>query len=80
MNKKCNLGWMRNLNYKQYLIETFEREPQRWRARIRRLDGRNIRVHAPQMEHASITTAEDSSTADTAVLMAKTVIDAGRMI
>ena len=68
------------VNYKQYLIETFEREPKIWRARIKRLDGRNIRVHVPQMEHASITTAADSSTAETAADLAKKAIDAGRMI
>jgi hypothetical protein len=68
------------VNYKQYLIETFEREPTRWRARIKRIDGRNIRVHVPQMEHASITTADDASTAETASDLAKKVIDAGRMI
>jgi hypothetical protein len=69
-----------SVNYKQYLIETFEREPTRWRARIKRLDGRNIRVHVPQMEHASFTTPADSSTPETAVDLAKKAIDAGRMI
>jgi hypothetical protein len=68
------------VNYKQYLIETFEREPKIWRARIKRLDGRNIRVYVPQREHASITTAADSSTAETAADLAKKAIDAGRMI
>jgi hypothetical protein len=68
------------MDYKQYLIETYEREPARWRARIRRLDGRHIRVHVPQMEHASITTSDDSLTPETAINLAKKVIDAGRMI
>jgi hypothetical protein len=63
-----------------YLIETFEREPMRWRARIKRLDGRNIRVHVPQMEHAAIVTIEDSATADTASGLAQKVIDDGGMI
>jgi hypothetical protein len=68
------------VTYKQYLIETFEHEPMRWRARIKRLDGRNIRVHVPQMEHASIITPADSSTPATAVDLPKKAIDAGRMI
>jgi len=68
------------VNYKRYLIETFEREPMRWRARIKRLDGRNIRVRVPQMEHASITTPADSPTPETAVDVARKAIDAGRMI
>ena len=68
------------MDYKQYLIETFEREPTRWRARIRRLDGRNIRVHVPQMEHASIITSSDALTAETATDLAKKAIDADRMI
>jgi hypothetical protein len=74
------ISWGVSVNYKQYLIETFEREPTRWRARIKRLDGRNIRVHVPQMEHASFTTPADASTPETAVDLAKKAIDAGRMI
>jgi len=68
------------VNYKQYLIETFEREPTRWRARIRLLDGRNIRVHVPQMDLASVTTPSDALTIETAVDLAEKTIDAGRMI
>ena len=69
-----------SVNYKQYLIETFEQKPLRWRARIKRLDGRNIRVHVPQMEYASIVTVEDSATTETAARLAKRVIDAGGMV
>jgi hypothetical protein len=72
--------WGAAVNYKEYLIETFEREPQVWRARIKRLDGRNIRMLVPMMEHASITTPADTSTADNAVHLAKKAIGAGRMI
>jgi hypothetical protein len=68
------------VNYKEYLIETFEREPQVWRARIKRLDGRNIRMLVPMMEHASITTSADTATSEIAVHLAKKTIDAGRMI
>jgi hypothetical protein len=68
------------MNYKEYLIETFEREPQLWRARIKRADGRNIRMHVPMMEHASITTSADMSTAANAAVLAKKAIDAGRMV
>jgi hypothetical protein len=68
------------MNYKEYLIETFEREPQLWRARIKRADGRNIRMHVPMMEHASIMTSADTSTASNAAALAKKAIDAGRMV
>ena len=68
------------MNYKEYLIETFEREPSQWRARIRRLDGRHIRVHVPQMEHASVTTLKDAASVETAIDQAKKTIDAGRMV
>lgn len=68
------------MNYKEYLIETFEREPRQWRARIKRLDGRNIRMHVPMMEHTAVTTSADTATADSAVDLAKKAIDAGRMI
>jgi hypothetical protein len=68
------------VNYKEYLIETFEHGPTRFRARIQRLDGRNIRVHVPQMEHASITTPADSPAPEIAADLAKKTIDAGRMV
>jgi hypothetical protein len=68
------------MNYKEYLIETFEREPQLWRALSKRADGRNIRMHVPMMEHASITTSAYTSTAANAAVLAKKAIDAGRMV
>jgi hypothetical protein len=68
------------MNCKEYLIETFEPEPQLWRARIKRADGWNIRMHVPMMEHASITTSADTSTASNAAALAKKAIDAGRMV
>jgi hypothetical protein len=68
------------MNYKEYIIETFEHEPQLWRARIKRADGRNIRMLVPMMEHASITTSADTSTASNAAALAKKAIDAGRMV
>ncbi len=68
------------MNYKQYLIETFEREPTLWRARIKRLDGRNIQVHVPRMEHASITTSADTLSSEDAVALAKMAIDGRGMI
>jgi hypothetical protein len=68
------------VNYKQYLIETYEREPMQWRARIKRLDGRNIRVYVPPMEHASITIPTDAPSPETAADLAKKTIDAGQMI
>ena len=68
------------MNYKEYLIETFEREPKLWRARIKRLDGRNIRMHVPMMERATIMTAADTPSETQAAELAKKAIDAGRMI
>jgi hypothetical protein len=44
------------MRYKNYLIETFQSSPQRWRARLRRIDGRKIKILVTGNERDSITT------------------------
>ena len=39
-----------NVRYKDYLIETPETSPGRWRARVRRVDGRRIKILIPEKE------------------------------
>jgi hypothetical protein len=75
-----SVGFGPMITYKAYSIDPFEREIDRWRARIRRLDGRNIQVHVPRMEHASITTSADTLTAKTSIDLAKKAIDGAGMI
>jgi hypothetical protein len=65
--------------YKDYRIEAFEREAGCWRAKINRLDGRNIRVHFAPMEHASITTSTDTGDPQSSIEFAKIAIDSDDM-
>jgi hypothetical protein len=69
------------INYKAYTIEAFEREAGRWRATIKRLDGKKISVTVttPPTKHHSVTTTADTLTREAAVDLAKQGIDGGGM-
>jgi hypothetical protein len=58
------------MNYKIYSIVPFERERDQWRATIRRLDGRKIRVAV-----SYVTTSADTLTSEAAIDLAKQGID-----
>jgi hypothetical protein len=68
------------VTYKSYIIDAYERETGRWRAAIRRQDGKKIRVAVPPTEYVQITTAADTLTSQEAVSLAKLRIDGGGMI
>jgi hypothetical protein len=59
----------------RFLIEVFVREPGKWRASIRRADGSKIQVG--DMRFDRFITSVDTSTADQALQLARTAIDAG---
>ena len=64
------------VNYKAYVITTFQYEPGKWRATIIRLDGRNVtcRGHSsPQFD-----TGADAPE-DYAIKLAKAAIDSGEV-
>jgi hypothetical protein len=63
------------MEYTGYSIEVFEREPGRWRASIRRLDGSKVHVGSERLDF--YTTSVDTTTADQALEHARNVIDAG---
>jgi len=67
------------INYRDYRIEAFERQTGCWRAKINRLDGRNIRVHFAPMEHAIITTPTDTGDPQSSIEFARTAIDSDDM-
>ena len=71
----------RNRNiYKAYFINAFRRDTDRWRATIRRIDGKKIRVAVPPSVLDETTTAADALTAEKAVEFAKKEIDGGGLI
>jgi hypothetical protein len=63
--------------YKAYAIDAFQRDTDKWRATIRRLDGKKIRVAFPPSVLDETTTATDSLAADKAIALAKKAIDGG---
>jgi hypothetical protein len=68
------------IEYKGFLIEPFETEPGRWRAKISRSDGRKIRVAVPAGdEHATINTSPETLSSQSAIDLAKQAIDGGGM-
>lgn len=60
------------MDYKQFTISAFEREPGRWRARVRRMA--IVRGHRKLIEFVS---QKDSSTAIDALTVAMNAVDVG---
>lgn len=71
---------MSGITYKDYVIDTYRRDVDRWRATIRRLDGKKIRVAVPHSVVGETTTSADALTAEKAVGLAKKEIDSGGLI
>ena len=65
--------------YKNYRIEAYQTEIRRWRARIRRLDGKKVKNAAIGEQHEFLPTAavRGAMTARTAIDVAKALIDDG---
>ena len=70
---------MSGITYKAYVIDAFQRDTDRWRATIRRLDGKKIRVAVPTAVLDEATTSADALTAEKAVEFAKKAIDGGEV-
>jgi len=71
---------MSGITYKAYVIDAYRRDIDRWRATIRRLDGKKIRVAVPPSVVGETTTSADALTAEKAVGLAKKEIDSGGLI
>jgi hypothetical protein len=68
---------MSGVTYKAYVIDAFQHDTDNWRATIRRLDGKKIRVAFPPAVLDEATTSADALTAGKAVEFAKRSIDGG---
>jgi hypothetical protein len=71
---------MSGISYKAYVIDAFRRDTDKWRATIRRLDGKKIRVAFPPSVLNETKTPHDALTAEKAVEFAKKAIDGGGLI
>ncbi len=66
------------MEYKQFVVRAFEREPGKWRASVERANGIVIMPtvdHRPRL--AKFVTGVDAKSAQVAMLMAMAAIDAG---
>ena len=63
------------MEYKQLYVKAFEREPGKWRADIRRADGKPLKVLG-RKKLKKIVTKLDATTAVAAMVMAMALIDA----
>src|SRR5271169_2772558 len=71
-------GWSTMEYNKQFIVEAFEREPGKWRASVRRADGKPVRIIArTRTKLDKFVTGVDATTAEAALRMAIAAIDAG---
>jgi hypothetical protein len=64
------------VEYKQYIVKAFERAPGKWRANVKRSDGKPLMVPS-RSKLAEFVTGVDSSMAKDALMKAFAAIDAG---
>ncbi len=67
------------VEYKRFVVKAFERGPGKWRASIRRADGKPVKVIGGKKLEKTVTRF-DTRTADAAIRMAMIAIDAGTFV
>ena len=67
------------MEYKRFVVQAFERELGKWRASIRRADGKPVKVIG-RKKLEQIVTRFDAPTAVAAILIAMAAIDAGTFV
>ncbi|WP_166293897.1 MULTISPECIES: hypothetical protein [unclassified Bradyrhizobium] len=71
---------MSGVAYKDYVIDAYRRDVDRWRATIRRSNGKKIRIAFPPSVRDDATTTADAITAEKAIEFARRAIDMGEVI
>jgi hypothetical protein len=64
------------MEYKQFIVTAFERQPGKWRARVRRASGRAL-IATGRTKMEQFVTGTDAKTASEAMIMAMDAIDSG---
>ena len=67
------------MEYKQLIVKAFEQAPGKWRASVKRSDGKPLMIIG-RAKLAQFVTGLDSVTANDALLMAVAAIDAGAFL
>jgi hypothetical protein len=66
------------VEYKEFFVKAFEQQPGKWRARVKRCDGRPLMVVGHnRVKIEEFVTSPDSLTPDDALVRAIMAIDAG---
>jgi hypothetical protein len=65
------------MEYKQFIVQAFEREPGKWRASVERANGKAVMITTNRRQLAKFVTGVDAKSAQAAILMAMAAIDAG---
>ena len=65
------------MEYKQFNVQAFEREPGKWRASVERANGKALMITTNRRQLAKFVTGVDAKSAQAAILMAMAAIDAG---
>lgn len=64
------------MEYRQFIVRAFEREPGKWRASVQRANGKAIMATTHRRKLAKFVTGVDVKSAQAAMLMAMAAIDA----
>lgn len=75
-----NRSPMTGVIYRDFVIDAYRRDVDRWRATIRRANGKKIRLASPPSVRDEATTTADAITAEKAVEFARRAIDMGEVI
>ncbi len=71
-------GQRQAVEYKHFFVKAFQREPAKWRASVKRLDGKPLMLVSPdRLKLDQFITGVDSLTPKDALLLAVAAIDAG---
>ena len=71
---------MSGVAYRDFVIDAYRRDVDRWRATIRRSNGKKIRIASPPSVRDEATTTADAITAEKAIEFARRAIDLGEVI
>ncbi|MGF6309608.1 hypothetical protein ABIB82_003794 [Bradyrhizobium sp. i1.8.4] len=71
---------MSGIAYRDFVIDAYRRDVDRWRATIRRSNGKKIRTAFPPAVRDEATTSADAITAEKAIEFARRAIDMGEVI
>ena len=66
--------------YRDFVIDAYRRDVDRWRATIRRSNGKKIRIASPPSVRDEATTTADAITAEKAIEFARRAIDMGEVL